>query len=232
MTSALSNMTLFVLYSIINCIQFRFLKGENHEHDPLIRQAPLIHYICVLSYLLSWCRRLLQTAGSYVWSALAAVIVLAITIGKPGLGNLWRRIQIGVLLVLVRNCPGLVASYIGGAYLINLHLGASVISSPQLHRWLHYCSSCSLGGCGRAAGAVTRYQHCRNAFPGPKRRIDGHPRHRCCSSHLAFAAVIYGISPGTMPVLYLRISNHDFLAFQWKRWQRFGCDGIPFRLQR
>jgi hypothetical protein len=65
---------------IINQIQFRVLKGKNHEHDPLIRQAPLIRYVC--------CSKLSTelVVGAFTNGVIrmvaVAVIVTAITTGE------------------------------------------------------------------------------------------------------------------------------------------------------
>jgi len=88
----------------------------------------------VLTYLLSWWS-VPFTNGLIIpyGPALAAVIVLAITSGRPGLHNLWHRItNLRVSWYWYVIGPGLVTSYIAGAYLINLRLGASVISPLQL----------------------------------------------------------------------------------------------------
>ncbi len=189
-----------------------------------------------LSYLLSWWSVPFADGRIIPYGpALAAVIVLAITSGRPGLRNLWHRItnwRISWYWYVIG--PGLVTSYVAGAYLINLSLGASVTSSPQLPSMAILLQLFLLGGLWEEPGwsGYALPTIAGTLFRAPKRRIDGHPCNRCCSSHLAFAAGHLRAHPLVRCTdLFLSISIHDFLALQWKRWQRFGCDGIPFRLQ-
>ena len=88
----------------------------------------------VLAYLLSWWSAPFTNGQIIPYGpALAGVIVLAVTTGRPGLRDLWRRItywRVAWYWYLIG--PGMVASYVAGAYLLNLALGASVTTPPQL----------------------------------------------------------------------------------------------------
>jgi len=88
----------------------------------------------LLTYLLSWWSvpvadgRLIPHGP-----ALAAVIVLAVTVGRLGLGNLWHRMthwRVRWYWYLIG--PGIIAGYLGGAYALNLILGATVMNVPRL----------------------------------------------------------------------------------------------------
>jgi uncharacterized protein len=88
----------------------------------------------VLAYLLSWWSAPFAEGQIIPYGpALAGVIVLAVTAGRPGLRDLWRRItnwRVAWYWYLVG--PGMIASYVAGAYMLNLALGASVTIPPQL----------------------------------------------------------------------------------------------------
>jgi len=88
----------------------------------------------VLSYLLSWWSAPFTNGQIIPYGpAVAAVIVIAITEGRSGLGNLWRKItnwRVAWYWYLIG--PGMIASYVAGAYMLNLALGASVTTPPQL----------------------------------------------------------------------------------------------------
>jgi len=88
----------------------------------------------VLSYLLSWWSAPFTNGQIIPYGpALAAMIVLALTSGKPGLRNWWHRItNWRVTWYWYVIGPGMVASIKAGAYLINLRLGAGVTSPPHL----------------------------------------------------------------------------------------------------
>jgi uncharacterized protein len=125
----------------------------------------------VLSYLLSWWSVPFANGRIIPYGpALAAVIVLAITSGRPGLRNLWHMFtnwRISWYWYVIG--PGLVTSYIAGAYLINLLLGASVISSPQLPSMATLLQLLLLGGLWEEPG-WSGY-----ALPTLQERFSGHP---------------------------------------------------------
>ena len=112
-----------------------------------VKRHSLITF-ALLSYLLSWWSAPF-TNGQIVpyGPAVAAVIVLAITSGRPGLRNLWRRItnwRVAWYWYVIG--PGMITSYIAGAYLINLRLGASVSNPPHLPTWATFLELLLLGG--------------------------------------------------------------------------------------
>jgi membrane protease YdiL (CAAX protease family) len=75
------------------------------------------------------------------------VIVLALTSGRSGLRDLWRRLtnwRVSWHWYLIG--PAMVASFMGGAYALNLLLGASVTNSPQLPAMSVFLELLLLGG--------------------------------------------------------------------------------------
>ncbi len=98
-----------------------------------IKRHPIVTFV-TLTYLLSWWSA--PFANGQIMPqgpAVAAVIVLAITSGMPGLRSLWRRIthwRIAWYWYVIG--PGIIAGYIGSAYALNLLMGASVANSPHL----------------------------------------------------------------------------------------------------
>jgi len=88
----------------------------------------------VLAYLLSWWSAPFTNGQIIPYGpALAAMIVLAITSGRPGLSIWWRRVtKWRVAWYWYFIAPGMIASFLTGAYLLNLRLGASAIGSPHL----------------------------------------------------------------------------------------------------
>lgn len=102
----------------------------------------------VLSYLLSWWSAPFTNGQIIPYGpAVAALVVLAITSGKSGLRDLWRRItywRVGWYWYLIG--PGMVASYVASAYMLNLALGASVTTPPQLPSMGIFLELLLLGG--------------------------------------------------------------------------------------
>ena len=98
-----------------------------------IKRHPIVMFV-TLAYLLSWWSA--PFANGQIMPqgpAVAAAIVLAITSGRLGLRTLWHRIihwRVAWYWYVIG--PGIIASYIGGAYALNLLLGASVANPPHL----------------------------------------------------------------------------------------------------
>jgi hypothetical protein len=112
-----------------------------------IKRHSFITFV-LLSYLLSWWSAPFTNGLIIPYGpALAAVIVLAITSGKPGLRILWRRVtNWRVAWYWYGIGPAMVASFFAGAYLINLRLGASVTNPPHLPTWATFLQLLLLGG--------------------------------------------------------------------------------------
>jgi hypothetical protein len=87
----------------------------------------------VITYLLSWWSVPFADGRIIPYGpALAALIVLAITTGRQGLGDWWRRItrwRVAWYWYLIG--PGIIASYQSLAFALNLLLGANLASYPQ-----------------------------------------------------------------------------------------------------
>jgi hypothetical protein len=102
----------------------------------------------VLAYVLSWWSAPLKNGQIIPYGpALAAIIVLAITSGKPGLRIWWRRVtnwRVAWYWYLIG--PGMVAGYIASAYVLNLLLGASVTNPPHLPSMATFIELLLLGG--------------------------------------------------------------------------------------
>jgi len=99
----------------------------------LIKRHPIITFV-TLTYLLSWWSAPFADGRIIPYGpALAALIVLAITAGRQGLGNWWRRItrwRVAWYWYVIG--PGIIASYQSLAFALNLLLGADLASYPQL----------------------------------------------------------------------------------------------------
>ena len=97
-----------------------------------IKRHPIITF-AVITYLLSWWSAPFTDGRIIPYGpALAALIVLAITTGKQGLGALWRRIirwRVAWYWYVIG--PGIIAGYISGAFALNVLLGATVRNYPQ-----------------------------------------------------------------------------------------------------
>lgn len=98
-----------------------------------IKRYPFAVFV-VLTYLLSWWSAPFANGQIIPYGpAVAAVILMAITSGKSGLNSLWHRItsrRVSWYWYVIG--PGLVASYITGAYMLNLFTGASISKPPHL----------------------------------------------------------------------------------------------------
>lgn len=86
------------------------------------------------AYLLSWWSAPVAN-GQIIphGPALAALIVLAVTAGRQGLGGLWRRItkwRVAWYWYLIG--PAIIIGYQGIAFVLNLLLGATVASLPRI----------------------------------------------------------------------------------------------------
>lgn len=97
-----------------------------------IKRYPIVTFI-ILTYLFSWWSAPF-TGGRIIpyGPALAGLIVLATTAGKPGLGDLWRRVthwRVAWYWYVVG--PAIIAGYIGAAFALNILLGATVTHMPQ-----------------------------------------------------------------------------------------------------
>ena len=87
----------------------------------------------LLSYLLSWWALPASRQGMLPQGpAFAAVIVIALTVGREGLREFWRRLTNfrGGWWYLVG--PGILAGALIAAFVVNVLLGASVSGGPQL----------------------------------------------------------------------------------------------------
>jgi hypothetical protein len=97
-----------------------------------IKRHPFFIFV-VLTYLLSWWSAPFAYGQIIPYGPTAsAVIVLAITSGRSRLRDLWRRItswRADWYWYIIG--PGMVASFFGGAYVLNLLLGASVANLPH-----------------------------------------------------------------------------------------------------
>jgi hypothetical protein len=98
-----------------------------------IKRHPIVTFVA-LTYLLSWWSAPFVNGQIMPQGpAVAAVIVLAITSGRSGLRNLWDRIANGrVAWYWYVIGPGIITSYIMGAYVLNQLMGASVTNPPHL----------------------------------------------------------------------------------------------------
>lgn len=98
-----------------------------------IKRHPILAFVS-FTYLLSWWSAPFTNGRLIPYGpALAAIIVSAITAGRPGLSQLWERIKrwrVAWYWYVIG--PVIIAGYIGGAFWLNSLLGASVKSSPQL----------------------------------------------------------------------------------------------------
>jgi hypothetical protein len=88
----------------------------------------------LLTYLLSWWSAPFANGQIIPYGpALAAVITLAVTEGRPGLGVFWRRLthwRVAWYWYLIG--PAIILGYQGAAYLINVLSGAVVSQPPAL----------------------------------------------------------------------------------------------------
>jgi membrane protease YdiL (CAAX protease family) len=112
-----------------------------------VKRHPIIMF-AAFTYLLSWWS--IPFSGGRILPygpALAAVIVLAITAGRPGLRALWKRVahwQVAWYWYLIG--PGIIASYQSLAFALNLLFGATVVNSPQLPDYGTIITLLLLGG--------------------------------------------------------------------------------------
>jgi hypothetical protein len=113
--------------------QMQAIPRKNRLVFSFVERHPIFIFVC-LTYLLSWWAAPF-TKGALIpyGPTLSAIIVLAITAGKPGLSTLWHRIttwRVSWYWYVIG--PGIIASYIGGAYILNILFGATVVNYPQL----------------------------------------------------------------------------------------------------
>lgn len=97
-----------------------------------ITKYPLVVFF-LLSYLLSWWLLPVSRQGMLPQGpAIAAVIVLALTLGRPGLREFWGRLKIfrGGWWYLAG--PGILVGGLTVAFAVNVLLGASVVGGLQL----------------------------------------------------------------------------------------------------
>jgi hypothetical protein len=97
-----------------------------------IKRHPMATFV-VFTYLLSWWSAPFAEGRIIPYGpALAAAIVLAVTTGRRGLGGWWRRItrwRVAWYWYLIG--PGIIAGYQSVAFVLNLLLGANLVSLPQ-----------------------------------------------------------------------------------------------------
>ena len=127
-------------------------------------------FFFLLTYLLSWWAAPFMKGALIPYGpAIAAVIVIALTTGKDGLRDYWRRLanwRAGWWFLIA---PAIVIGYTGFAYLINIWLGAEVLQTPH---WLStgvFLQLLFLGGQWEEPG-WTGY-----ALPRMRERFAGHP---------------------------------------------------------
>ena len=86
----------------------------------------------LLSYLLSWWLLVSGLGMLPHGPAFAAVIVIALTVGRPGLREFWSRVINfrGGWWYLIG--PAILAAFLAAAFVINLLLGAPISGAPQL----------------------------------------------------------------------------------------------------
>ena len=112
-----------------------------------IKHHPIVAFV-TLTYLLSWWSA--PFANGQIMPqgpAVAAVVVLAITSGRSGLRDLWQRItrwRVAWYWYVIG--PGIIAGYIGGAYVLNLLMGANVNNPPHLPSMGTFLELLLLGG--------------------------------------------------------------------------------------
>ena len=98
----------------------------------LIKKNSIVTF-AILAYLLSWWSVPFAEGRIIPYGpALSAVIVLAITAGRQGLGSLWRRVthwRLAWYWYLI--APGIIAGYQSLAFMLNVLLGATVTNYPQ-----------------------------------------------------------------------------------------------------
>jgi len=171
------------------------------------KMYPLIWFFA-LAYLLSWWSAPFAN-GQIIphGPALAAVIVLAVTAGRSGLRDLWRRVahwRVPWYWYVIG--PGMVASYLVCAYALNLLLGASVTSPPHLPSMGIFLELLLLGGLWEEPG-WTGF-----ALPRLQARYADRP------NGLLIATLVMGAlrSIWHLPLLfYGHIPWYDFLIFSF-----------------
>jgi hypothetical protein len=98
----------------------------------VIARRPFLTF-ALLAYALSWWTApIMQGAILPQGPALAAILVVALTEGRPGLRALWRRCtrwRAGWWFLIG---PAIIAAYLLAAFVLNLLLGATVATPPRL----------------------------------------------------------------------------------------------------
>ena len=104
----------------------------NNKHNLFSKyELPLF---LLLTYLLSWWSAPLMN-GQIIpqGPAVAAIIVLGITTGRKGLGELWRRVMNWrIPFVWFIAGPAIIVGYHGVGFVLNLVLGADLASLPHI----------------------------------------------------------------------------------------------------
>ena len=97
-----------------------------------VKRHSMVTFVAI-TYLLSWWSAPFTDGRIIPYGpALAALIVLAITAGRRGLGDLWRRMthwRVAWYWYVIG--PGIIAGYLSGAFALNTLLGATVTNVPQ-----------------------------------------------------------------------------------------------------
>ena len=101
----------------------------------------------MLTYLLSWWTVPLMNGQLFPYGpAFAAVIVLGITAGRQGLGELWRRVtQWRIPFVWFIAGPAILVGYQAVGFVVNLLVGAQVASPPYIS-WGTFLELLLVGG--------------------------------------------------------------------------------------
>lgn len=88
----------------------------------------------LLTYVLSWWSAPLMNGPIIPYGpAIAAIIVLGITVGKQGLGELWRRVtNWRIPFVWFIAGPVVILGYHAVAFMVNVLMGAQVVSLPHI----------------------------------------------------------------------------------------------------
>lgn len=116
-----------------NLDRFRVdVEGRMKTRNNLFAQYPLLLFF-LLAYLFSWWSVPVADGALFPYGpALAAVLVLAIGSGQPGLREWWSRIihwRAGWWYLIG---PAIIIASLLGAFFLNILLGAGVTTTPQL----------------------------------------------------------------------------------------------------
>jgi membrane protease YdiL (CAAX protease family) len=167
-------------------------------------QLPLFLF---LTYALSWWSAPLTNGQLIPYGpALAAIVVLAVTMGRPGLRALWKRIsQWRIPITWFLAGPVIILSYHTAALVANLLLGAKLANLPQLS-WGIFLELFLIGGLWEELG-WSGY-----LLPKMQQRFADRP------NGLLLAAVVTGVfrSIWHLPLfLYGHIPWFDILVFSF-----------------